>query len=233
MAAQDDNGAGGQAPDDAGVAFRAEMAVSDFALRYWPYAVGLAGFALVSALIYGQYAQLYVAGQRDTTAAIADVERDLPALGMASNDLPAEDARAAADKLIAVADAGSGPAAVEALLKAAELYRSAGAAEPRRQALERAAAQADGVLEYAATVGLANLDLEAGAHDAAIGRLKALAAQDGFLAGQALLDLAGAYEALGRSAEAVSAYDDYLRRFPEAEDVDEVQRRKEAAEAQG
>lgn len=63
-----------------------------------------------------------------------------------------------------------------------------------------------------------------------IARFRELATEEeDYLARQALLDLATALEALDRSDEATAAYDEYLERFPEAPDVDEVRKRRDRA----
>ena len=49
--------------------------------------------------------------------------------------------------------------------------------------------------------------------------------------GQATLDLATALEGLGRGAEAVTVYDSYLQRWPNASDKDDVAERKQRASA--
>ncbi|MCB9681882.1 MAG: tetratricopeptide repeat protein [Alphaproteobacteria bacterium] len=230
---------------DNAVLLRTEMAMSEFLLRYWLHATVAAVVVVFGIAAYGQWSSMYVESQRQTTAAIADVEADLPAapnpnmsslmwLAQQKAMAQAVDVAAvtsAADKLVDVAQGADGTSAVEAWLKAAELYRIADNAERRRFALDHAAELADGVLRYAAVAALANLDLEQDKADEAIARFKALQSEAPFLARQAMLDLASTYEALGRGDEAVATYDSYLAKFPDAPDADDVRGRRDKAAA--
>jgi hypothetical protein len=226
---------------------RAEMAAGDFFLRYWRLMLGAVAAVVLGLFAFGQWRSWTTDAQRRETAAIADVEAELPGdptgrfptlltiaqakAGMRP-DVTVDDAKVkdAAGKLAEVAGSASGTAAVEGWLKAAELYRIAGDAANRRKALEGAADHADGVLKYAAVAGLANLDLEEGKVDEGLGRFEALRKGDDFLARQATLDLATSLEALGRHAEAVKVYDDYLAKWPQASDLEDVRAARDQAQ---
>lgn len=222
--------------DGGGVALRAQMAAGEFFLRNGWTIAGITGAALLAILVYGLWEGQRVEAQRATTARIADVEAELgsdlvqiaqaKALGIEGLFDEAK-TRKAAEELVAVAREASGTAAAEAWLKAAELFRVLGDAAGRRTALEGAAAGTTGVLRYAAVSGLAHLDVEEGLTDEGIARFESLRTEADFLARQATLDLAGTYEALGRTAEAVATYEAYLARWPEASDAEEVRSRKE------
>lgn len=208
-------------PADAGVAFRAEMAATNFALGYWRHIVAVLVVVLLGFLFYGQYQSWHLGDQRDSARQIFEAER---ALRDAEDPQP-ELFGQVADALMAV-DA-RGMAKSEALLKAAELYRLAEQPEKQRSTLELAAGASEGVLAYAADAAIANLDLEAGDGDAATARLRRLMdSEQGFLAQQAALDLALMYEHLDRTADARAVYDEFTARFPESELGDEVRERR-------
>lgn len=221
-------------PADAGSMFRAEMFTTNLLLGYWKHLVAAVVVGLLAVLIYGQYADWHRRSQRTTTSQIATALAELPA------ELPLIPERIAAgeavdpallektgDTLVAIANGASGPARVEALLQAAELFRIAANPEKQREALAGAAGEAEGVLAFAAEGALANLELEQGQGDAAVSRLqRAMQAHDGYLAEQAALDLGLALEHLGRSDEAGRVYADFLTRWPDSPRADGVRQRQ-------
>ncbi|MCB9664244.1 MAG: tetratricopeptide repeat protein [Alphaproteobacteria bacterium] len=220
-------------------ALRAEMAASEFALRHWKPIVGVLVAVVAGIFTYGQVRDWYVDGQKAASAQIASAEDELStdvfqlALARAgirpdaTIDVPAT--TGVADALVEIANTTRGTAAVEAALKAAELYRLAGNDTERRAALELASAGASGVLHYAAEAALGTLDLEEGKVESAVTRFEALASGKDFLARQATLDLAGVYETLGRTSDAVATYDRWLSTWPDAPEADDVRERKERA----
>jgi tetratricopeptide (TPR) repeat protein len=229
-------------PEDAGVAFRIEMWATDTLMRWWRELIGAVVLVLLGVLVYGQYQSMVQQGQRSTTSSIADVETELSAplielaaskAGLTGQALDEAKTADAAAKLLAISESASGTAQVEAALKAAELFRLTGNAENRRKALNLAAEGSEGVLRYAALSGLATLDLEEGQSDAALGRYRELQHADDFLARRATLDLAATLEAIERPGEAVKAYEEYLTRWPQAADRDDVQARRDKAAGQG
>jgi hypothetical protein len=137
-----------------------------------------------------------------------------------------DELKALAGSVEALGNGFTDTAKAEALLKAAELYRLAGDTEGRRRALEAAQGAAKGALEFAAVTALANLDLEDGRGEEAVNRLRTLTVgEDDFLAQQAMLDLGVALEHLDRGDEAGAVYADFLVRWPDAEQADEVRSR--------
>jgi len=226
--------------EGSGFALHAEMAISEFLLRYWMVLAGVAAAGILGLLIYGQIRNMYVESQRKTTSAIADVMADLPGdlitLAQAKagvrpgTDVDPEALAKAGDELADIARQGEGTASIEAWLKAAELYRIADQPDKRRGALEAAASAATGVLHYSAVAALANLDLEEGRIDDALDRFRSLQGEDQeFLAREATLDLASTLEALDRSGEAAAVYQEYLDRWPEAPDASDVSDRLQKA----
>jgi hypothetical protein len=232
------------APADAGLLFRAEMATTNFLMGYWKYLVGVLVVVLAAFLFYGQYDAWVTRDQRGTAARIAEVEATLPgpvvdlaaavAQAEAEGTDPSETLRSAATSLSGIAAEARGAARVEAQLKAAEIYRVLGEAEPRRAALEDAAQHAEGVLKYSAVGALANLALEEGDGDKAVAYWQQLVdSQQGYLAEQALLELGLALEALDRQEEARQAYGDFLTRFPESPRAEVARQRQSRVEAAG
>ena len=229
-------------PADAGTLFRAEMWATNMLMGYWKHGLTILIVVLLSVLFYGSYRTHVLSVQRMAAADIAEVERsfDVPIWAMASvmadggeNAPTREELAEAAEKIATVGRANSGAGAVEASLKAAELFRLAGRVDERRAALEHASAHGQrGALKYAADAGLANLDLEIGQGEAAVNRFRALKdASSGFLVEQATMDLALALEHLDRKDEARSLYAEFLETWPDSKRADEVRIRQERLDA--
>jgi TolA-binding protein len=224
------------APSDAGSLFRAEMWATNALLGYWKHLILILLAGLVGILVYNQYLDSIQRYQRKAAAEIFESERELPAdLIQLPQLMEQGDEKATPEKLIEIADVlhanattYTHTARVEAYLKAAELFRLAGASDKQRASLQGAVEGADGVLAYAARAGLANLDLEAGAGDQAVAHFRALTAvPDDQLAQQATLDLGMALEHLDRKAEAATVYTDYLTRWPDASGAETARNRNE------
>lgn len=221
-------------PADAGSLFRAEMFTTNLLLGYWKHLVAAVIVTLLGVLIYGQYVDFHRRSQRTTTSQVATALADLPA------ELPLLPERIASgqpvdpallertgDTLVAIANGASGPAKVEALLQAAELFRLAANPQKQRDALVGASANGQGVLAFAAEGALANLELEQGEGDAAVTRLRGLmAGHDGYLAEQAAIDLGLALEHLSRNDEAGKVYAEFLTKWPDSPRADVVRQRQ-------
>ncbi|MCO4745632.1 MAG: hypothetical protein KC912_12640 [Proteobacteria bacterium] len=226
--------------EDAGFAFRAQMAGYNFLMRFWREGIALVAIFLVAMLVFSFWQQKQTADQRGWTGETAEIESKLPDVvrfGLTSQNVSDEDkaaTREVADRLTEVGKKASGVAAAEAWLKAAEYYRISGESTQRRAAIEAAVPHATGILRYSAEGGLANLDLEEGQGDSAVSRLRSLSTElDSFLAEQASFDLAVTLENLERKDEAVTAYDDFLTRFPESARTDDVSKRKARLAGEG
>ena len=215
---------------DAGVAFRAEMAAQNFVLGYWKHGVALVVLILFGVFVYGQYSTMQLAAQRGYAEQIAEAQKSLPTIAPSGpTDEDRETLIAVADELSAVGQEARGTAAVEAWLRAAEIYRVANATAQQRKALEAAVAldAGAGPLRFAAQGALANLDLEQGDGDAAVARLTRLSEElDGYLAEQATLDLGLALEHLDRTEQAVEVYDRFLETWPDSPRADEARLRR-------
>ncbi|TNE87798.1 MAG: hypothetical protein EP330_17275 [Deltaproteobacteria bacterium] len=226
--------------EDAGFAFRAQMAAYDFGMKWWKEGVALVGIFLVGTLVYAKYQELQTSAQRGWTGEIAEVEQALPQtvrFGLSTATISESDkttTRDAADKLSEIAKGAEGAAAAEAWLKAAEYYRIAGEAAQRRAALEAAVPHAEGLLHYSAEGALANLDLEEGKGDDAVARLRKLATEsEGFLAEQASFDLATTLEYLERPGDALAAYNEFIVKYPESSHIEEATARKTRLASEG
>lgn len=223
---------------DAGVAFRTEMAATNFLIGYWKHVLAVMILGLISLVIFDQIRTASTNAQRETSAQIAKVERDLPvpiymvpvAKLQGSEGLDDDALRAAAVALATIGQDSSGVGAAEAHLKAAELYRVVGDNAERRTQLEAAQGSAKGVLSFSVESALATLDIEDGDVDAGIQRYRGLMADsDAYLAQQAALELGTALEALGRQGEAGEVYANFLTRWPDAATADEVRIRQSRA----
>lgn len=220
---------------DAGMLFRAEMWATNAFLGYWQYLLAGLVVVLLGFLIYGQYTAWVENDQRASSERIYQATKDLPPLEMIGPQRafgqplpPKVDLPGIAAQLEQIAGESRAAARVEALLKAAEIYRLAEDPEGERRALTAAEDSAEGVLAYGVESSLANLDLEAGDEDAAIARLRKLAERKDILGQQAMLDLARAYETSERIEEARKVYDTFETQWPESSRLDEVRERKKA-----
>ena len=221
--------------EDAGTAFRAEMAATNFFMGYWQYILAISIIFLVGVLVWGEYGGMVRGDQRHASAELAKVEATLPGEVM---QLPAmhEQGTPGADEASLVAEAvkmtelasqTDRAASVEASLKAAEIYRIVDKPVERRAALEAATEHARGVLLYSVEAALAALDLEEGHGDGAVKRYRALMVEDdAYLAQQATVDLGLALEHLDRKDEAIKLYDDFLVKWPESTRTEHVASRK-------
>lgn len=219
---------------DAGYAFRSEMAATNFLLGYWPHLVATVIIVLGSILFWGQYQNMVQRGQRGATAQIAEIESTLPGplpdlprlMADPMTEVTPEELKTAAKGLEDVGADIGGTASVEAYLKAAELYRLAESPDDQRRALQQAEAGSKGTLHYAASAALANLDLEQGNGEQSLSRLRALTVSEGYLAQQAMLDLALTLEHLDRNNDASTTYAQFLERWPDSKLIDEVKARQ-------
>ncbi|MEQ1571058.1 MAG: hypothetical protein ABMA64_35845, partial [Myxococcota bacterium] len=228
-------------PADAGAAFRVEMFLTNALLGYWKHLVAIVVVGLLGVLLWGQYRDWYVSSQRAVTTEISNSLRKLPAPvealpeAFAAGQADAAAVEGVGDELQAIANGAKGPARIESLLLAAELFRMTNKPDKQRVALEAATNDADGALRYAAEAGIANLDLAEGKGDLAVERLRRLAGEEsGFLAEQSTLDLALALEELGRKDEANQVYVDFIATHqdsPRAERAKERQLRLQASAA--
>ncbi len=213
---------------DAGALFRLEMWATNALLGYWKHLVAVIIVGLLAILVYGQYHSIYRQNQRALTAEVAEVWSEIPqdAIPGQYTEPQREQLRAIADDLARIGTEGSGPAATEAWLKAAEVYRQLGVTDRQRIAFEQAAQNADGALLFAARTGIATLALEAGDIETAAAEYRSvMRSLDGYLAQRAALDLGVAYEHVGDADAARAVYEEFLRTWPASPSASEVERR--------
>jgi tetratricopeptide (TPR) repeat protein len=227
---------------EAGLAFKSEMWAMNVLLGYWKHILGVISLGLASILIYGQYQNTVLRTQRAISAEISDALAELPGelhqlpaiLETGIGDVKPEDISKVALALQQIASDKRGPAKVEALLKAAEIYRVLHDQESQRSVLQIAASEAKGALAYASHSALANLDLEQGDGEGAIARFKDLRIHsEGFFAQQATMDLALALEHLGKKEEAKQTYLEFLTAWPESSFTEEAERRRSMLDENG
>lgn len=226
-----------------GIGFRLEMWFTDNLVRYWRVLGGSLVVILIGALVYGQYETWDQSNQRRFTGSIADIEGEMDdpidqLVAIKAGAVPDRHIDVAkitdtANKLVGVAKGASGTARAEACLKASELFRIAGDLGGRRAALEICEADATGVLKYAVEAGLATIDIEENKPDAALTRYRELQRLDDELARMATIDLGSALEALDRRPEALTAYEEFLQKWPEAPERADVEARKAKLAGQG
>lgn len=213
---------------DADALFKAQMALADVGLKYWKHAFG--GILLVLAVVFvrGQWTEHVAETTRASFSAIAKVDRAVPdAFTMGPNGPEAlTDADAAArlvkagDEYAAIAGRTTGASAVEAWLKAADVYRRVGDSGKQLSALTAAAAvDAEGAVAYGADLAYARALVANGKVDDAMAHLRATAgATTGFHGEQALLELARVQIDADRKDEARRTLDEFKARFGASKD---------------
>ncbi|MCB9667911.1 MAG: tetratricopeptide repeat protein [Alphaproteobacteria bacterium] len=219
---------------EAGVAFRAEMWLTDALLGYWMYVLGALVIGLASIFFYSLYRDHKLDQQGSFAEEVSRVESRLDGdiaqlayLEASGQTLDQAKLMETAQALEAIPAYGAGHC--EALLKAAEIYRLAGRTDDQRRVLEAVEAEGIEPFVYLASSSLANLDLEAGANDAAIQRLSDLVARhDGFLGEQSAIDLGLVYEQLGRNEDARSVYLKFEERWKTSPRLEQVKKRLDA-----
>ncbi|MGC6493559.1 MAG: hypothetical protein ACON5B_12030 [Myxococcota bacterium] len=225
---------------DAELGFRAEMAVTDFVMRYAVQLGAVVGVALLGTLMWGVWDSYNLTAQQNASSEISQILRELdtPAQQLSmqramGQEVETDGISSTAQSLEAAADGMGYPANAEALLQAAELHRLAGSADAQRAALTKASALSSGMLAFAAEGGLASLDMQAGDADAAIGRWQAFtSSSDTFLAREATRELARTLVLAGKADQAVNAFDNYLNTWPDAADAETVREERERAAAE-
>lgn len=209
--------------------FRLQMAISDFVLGYWKWAVVAIGVVLLCAAAYGGWQSWQQSSRRADYETIAKVEYRMPkqdeaeryglsALTGATDPARAAEIEEGARRFEAAAAEARGPAAAYGWMKAAEAWRRAGKDAESLAALEKAwTAGGDGILAFSAGSSLAAAQLDAGKGDDAVTTLRALVSKlDGALAEQALVSLASAQADLGKADDAKATIQEFRTRFPES-----------------
>jgi tetratricopeptide (TPR) repeat protein len=211
---------------DQDVLFKAQMTVANTLLGYWKHGVTALFVLLLLTFAVGQWLTHQTQTQREAQAAIARVDQKMPELdplarmGLTPMDDPNDPARMSllaglAAEYEAVAADSDGTARAMAWMRAAESWRRAGQLDKAKAAYQQI--EGDGVLGYTGATGVAALAADAGDVDGAVAALRPYAdAREGFLAQQALLEIASIYEGAQRPDDARKALEELKTRFPDS-----------------
>lgn len=206
------------------VLFKAQMTVANTLLGYWKHGVTALFVVLAASFVVGQWLTHKVDVQKDGQAALARIDLKMPTLdpmtrmGLAPMDDPNDPARMAllatnAGEYEALAATTSGTASAMAWMRAAEAWRRAGQLDKAKAAYLKI--EGEGVLGFTGATGVAALAADSGDIDGAVSALKPFAAAtEGFLAQQALIEIAAIYEGAGRNTDARATLEDLQKRFP-------------------
>ncbi len=213
---------------DADALFKAQMALADVGLKYWKHAFGVILLVLAGVFVRGQWTEHVAETTRASFSAIAKVDRAVPdAFTMGPNGPEAlNDADAAArlaksaEDYAAIAGRTNGASAVEAWLKAADVYRRVGDSGKQLSALTAAAAvDAEGAVAYGADLAYARGLVANGKVDDAMAHVRTTAgATTGFYGEQALLELARVQVDADKKDEARRTLDEFKARFGASKD---------------
>ena len=206
------------------VLFKAQMTLANTLLGYWKHGVTALFVVLAATFFIGQWLSYHVGVQKDGQAALARIDLKMPALdpmtrmGLAPMDDPNDPERMAllaanAGEYEALAAKTTGTAASMSWMRAAEAWRRAGQTDKAKAAYLQVTGE--GVVGFTGASGVAALAADGGDVDGAVAALRPYAdATEGFLAEQALLEIAVIYEGAGRTADARTALEDLQKRFP-------------------
>jgi tetratricopeptide (TPR) repeat protein len=219
---------GGEAPPpEQDALFRAQMAVSDFVLGYWKYAVYAVGVVLLGALVYGGLTSWTRGRAEEEYAAISRIDFRMPKVdqmaryGLSPMDDPNDaqrmsDLQEGARRYEAAAAESKEAASVYAWLKAADAWKRAGKDAEALAATQKAAAvDAKDLPGFTAQSAYAAALLDAGKTDEAFAVLTAASTRfDGLFAEEALLQLAAAQLDAGKTDDARKSLETFKTRFP-------------------
>lgn len=218
--------------EDEDYVLRAQMAFTEFVLRYWKYGGYALGLVLLGSLVYGGYSSWAQSQAREQFGAIADIDHRMPTLdqmalyGITPKDDPTDAARMAtleegARRYQKLAESYSGNAAVLAWLKAEDAWARAGKVDEARAAAARAG-QSGGkdAGAFAGDTAAVRSLVDQGKADEAEAMLRAMSGRySGFFAEQALIRLAGIQLDAGKADAAAATYAEIETRFPTSTDI--------------
>ncbi len=215
--------------------FKAQVAGTEFILRYWKYGFYVLGAVLLVALGWGSYQSWSQSRREAQFGSIAAVAYKMPTVnqmalyGLAPKDDPNDTARQAtlvegAKRFQASAESASGSAAVYGYLQAADAYSRAQDAANARAMIERATKlSAPDVAKFAADAQWAALVANEGKVAEAETYLREMAGRyTGFFAQESLLRLASIQADAGKTAEARVTVEELLKRFESPARAQEV-----------
>lgn len=216
-----------EASEDQDYVFRAQIALTEFGLRYWRYAGYLVGGVLVGSLIWGGWGSYRQGQAEDNFAQIAAIDFRMPKVvrrpmdGLPLKDDPTDAARMSdleegARRYEAIAKEVSGAAATLAWLKAGEAWVRAGKLDSAQAAHVAAAAPGgnDLVAYVADSVRVGDL-IEGSKGPEAEVMLREMAARySGFFAEETLIRLANLQVDHDKFDDAKLTFGEIGTRFP-------------------
>jgi len=206
--------------------FKAQMKVQNMVLGHWKGLLTTIGIGLLGVLGYGLWEGHELETQQAVQAELAKIDRKLPKVNplvqagvKAVEDDPAVVGKLteSAEKYEAIAKTTTGPDAVGAWLRAADVWAMVGNSD--NEAAAYAAAHAvgvDGIVGWSASSAHAASLANAGDIEGAAAVYQGLSTATGLLAEQALLNLAELYEDAGRTDESRTVYTEFTTKFPES-----------------
>lgn len=221
-----------EAREDEDYVFRAQIALTEFGLRYWKYAGYLVGGALLIAAVWGGY-DSYSRGRAEAAfAKISSIDFLMPKIdqmamyGLGPKDDPKDAARMSdleegARRYEAVAKEASGSAAAIAWLKAADAWTRAGKNDAAIAAHAAAGTTGGGELTtfVADSVRVGDL-VDAGKSADAEALLRDMSGRySGFFAEESLIQLANLQADEERLVEAKATYLEITGRFATSNDL--------------
>lgn len=244
MAKQPQGPAIPQDQEEADVLFKTQMKVANFLLGYWKHGLGFIGVILLVSFIIGTGRNYIRDRQRDFSAQIAQVERDMPQpdqlsfYGLApADDLHdperVEQLEEAARGFEAVAEDASGVAEAEAWIKAGDTWGRLGRQDEALAAFQKGYEASGGdVTRFAAGNRLAVILWEREEYDRAEEVLRELGSStDGYLAEKALLTLMDLHLETGDTEALSKVASEFRVRFAASPRLDQVARREARAGA--
>jgi len=215
--------------------FRAQMKVADLVLGYWKQGLLVLAALLTTSLVVGLVSNHVRDARRATSAAVARVDAELPPIdplslyGLAKTDDLSDTARVAALEKAArdyeaAARDGSGPAVVEAWVRAGETWQRLGRTDEAVAAFQAGFDEGKkGIYRYTPGNRLAVLLADAGRREEAEAVYRRMATGlQGYLAEQALIDLMTLQASSGQGDAVRKSAAEFRARFSKSPRLDEV-----------
>lgn len=218
--------------EDEDYVMRAQIALTEFTLRYWKYGFYAIGVVLVVALGWEGWQRWRHSAAQEQYGAIADIDFRMPQIdqmatyGLAPKDDPSDTVRTAnleegARRYQKVAESASGSARTMAWLKAEDAWTRAGKVDEARAAAAHAAeAGGSDAVAFAADTAAVRSLIDQGKADEAEATLRAMSARySGFFAETSLMRLASLQLDGGKADAAAATYGEIETRFPTSHDL--------------
>ena len=221
-----------EVPMEEDYVLRAQIAVTEFTLRYWKYGGYVVLGVLVVAFGYGAWDSYTHKAAQEQFASIAAIDYKMPKpdkmaeYGLGPADDPADAARMAdlaegAKRYEAVAAASGGSARTLAWLKAAEAWTRAGKSDEAQAAVAHAGeGKGTNVAAFAADIQQFGALADAGKAEEAEAHLREMSSRySGFFAEEALIRLSSYELEVGKADAALATFKEITTRFPTSADA--------------